>query len=166
MADAVDSELYAAAVGRRQAFYVTYFQRADARGYAPLSWNWAMFTLGIFWLLYRRLYRWAGVLMLAGMGISIVSHQLAQAGYPEVARAFLLVVPFLINVFYALKVNGFYYHSVRRCTDSAKAAFARDRERQRQAVAARCGPNIHAPLLLVALALLLLFATAPPAPAS
>lgn len=161
MADSVDPELYAAAVGRRQTFYVAYFQRADARGYAPLSWNWAMFLLGVFWLLYRRQYHWAGLLLLAVMGISIVAVQIAAAGYKGMADFFSLATAIAVNAIYALKANGFYYRWVRRCADGAKAGFALDRERQRQTLAARCGPNIHAPLILAALIVLMMLAMPP-----
>ncbi len=161
MADPSTADLYAAVVGRRAAFYVPYFERADARGYAPLSWNWATFLFGVFWLLYRRLYRWAAMLVLGIFLISIVTGQIALAGYPALATAAQLLLVTGVFVYLALHANGIYYRWVVERIEAVRKEFAFDRERQRTALAERGGPNVHVPMI-IALVLLLLLVLAPP----
>ena len=163
MTNATTAELYAAAVGRKATFYVPFFERADERGYAPMSWNWAAFLLGVFWLLYRRQYRWAAVLMAAAVLTAILAGQIALAGYPGVANAVQVAFFIGINVIYVpLNANGIYYRWVRLRLDAVKAEFAFDHDRQRTALTERYGPNRTAPAIL-ALALALVMTLSAPA---
>ena len=160
MNTAEDLELYTAAVGRKVNFYLPYFQRADERGYAPLSWNWATFFFGVFWFLYRRQYRWAAILMLAALLVGILAGQLAVAGFAGVGTAVQLAFLIGVNCIYApLHANGFYYRWVSERIARAKAEFAFDRKRQVDVLAVRGGPNAAVPALLVAALLLMTFLT-------
>lgn len=161
MADPTTADLYAAVVGRRAAFYVPYFERADARGYAPLSWNWATFLFGVFWLLYRRLYRRAAMLVLGLMLIGFAVGQIALAGYPALAMVVQIVLFTGVFIYMALHANGMYYRWASERIEAARKEFAFDRERQREALAERGGPNVHLPLI-IAMVFLLLFLLAPP----
>ena len=150
------ASLYAAAVGRRADFYVPYFQRADNRGYAPKSWNWAAFFLDVFWFLYRRQFRWAAVIFLAALLASMLAAQIHVAGYTNLAL--FVQFGFLIGfkcVYVPLNANGLYYHWVRQRMEDARAKIPQDRQRQAQALAAACRPNIHIPLMIFALLVLL-----------
>ncbi|NJN51700.1 MAG: DUF2628 domain-containing protein [Gammaproteobacteria bacterium] len=54
------TRMYKAIIGeRRQDYYLAYFDRADARGYPPVSWHWPVLFFGVLWFVYRRMYRWA-----------------------------------------------------------------------------------------------------------
>ena len=156
MADPTTADLYAAAVGRRAEFYVPYFERADARGYAPLSWNWATFLFGVFWLLYRRMYRWAAMLVLGLLLLGFVTEQIALAGYPALATVVQLLVAGGVFIYMALHANGIYYRWVSARIEAVRKEFVLDRERQRQTLAERGGPNVHLPLIIASVLLLLL----------
>ena len=59
-ADKPSDDLYRAVIGEpNQEFYLSYFRRADDRGYAPVSWHWPVLFIGLFWLLYRKQYVFA-----------------------------------------------------------------------------------------------------------
>ena len=156
------ASLYAAAVGERKAgFYVPYFLRADERGYAPKSWNWAAFFLGVFWFLYRRQFRWAAILTFAALLASVLAGQISVAGFPTLALyAQLAFAVGLNHIYVPLNANGFYYHWVRRRVEAVKAGLPLDRGRQTAALA-RLRPNIHVPLMIFAVLVLLTMLTLP-----
>ena len=155
--------LYAAAVGERKAaFYVPYFLRADERGYAPKSWNWAAFFLGVFWFLYRRQFRWAAILTLAALLAALLAGQISVAGYPTLAFWVQLGFAICLNHIYVpLNANGFYYHWVRQRVEAVKAGLPLDRGRQAVALA-RLRPNIQLPLMIFVVLLLLTMLASPP----
>ena len=158
MSGQADYELYAAAVGRKAAFYVPYFRRAADRGYPPVSWNWATFFFGVFWFLYRRQYRWAAGLALAALLVGLLAGQVALAGYPGLGTT--LQVVFLVavlGVYAPLNANGLYYRSVTARVEQAKAEFAFDHKRQLEVLTLRGGPNLAAPLLLFVAIVLVTF---------
>ena len=161
----VDPELYAAVVGRNGGFYLPYFRRASERGYAPASWNWAAFFLGVFWFLYRRQYRWAAVLTLAALLAGILVGQIALAGFPGLATVMQLALLIGIAVYAALNANGFYYRWATARVAQAKAEFTADRQRQIEALTKRGGPNLALPLLAFAL-IALVTIVSPPGAAS
>lgn len=150
------ASLYAAVVGDRKAsFYVPYFLRADERGYAPKSWNWAAFFLGVFWFLYRRQFRWAAILVMAALLASAMATQLSLAGFPTLALyAQLAFAVGLNHIYVPLHANGFYYHWIRQRVDSVKKRLPLDRSRQTAALE-RLQPTIHLPLFVFAVLLLL-----------
>lgn len=163
------ASLYAAAVGRRADFYVPYFQRADSRGYAPKSWNWAAFFLDVFWFLYRRQFRWAAVITLAALLASMLAAQIHVAGFTSLA--YVVQFGFLIGfkcIYLPLNANGFYYHWVRQRLEKAQAKAPQDRQRQTEALVSACKPNVHVPLMIFALLVLLSLLTMPlqPSPGS
>lgn len=167
MNDSEKASLYAAAVGTKAEFYVPYFQRADERGYAPKSWNWPAFFLDVFWFLYRRQFRWAAVVTLAALLASFLAGQIQVAGFPNLAL--VLQIGFLVGfkcVYLPLNANGFYYHWVQQRLERVKERTPQDRQRQAEALAKACRPNIHVPLMIFALLLLLSLLAMPPAPGS
>ena len=155
-----DFDLYAAAVGPRTGFYLPYFQRAEQRGYQPVSWNWATFFFGVFWFLYRRQYRWAAGLALAALLIGILAGQVAIAGLPGLATFLQVALLIAIHgVFAPLKANGFYHQWVAERVAQAKTAHAYDREQQLAFLAKRGGTNL--PAALVVFGVILFVALAP-----
>ena len=157
------SALYAAAVGSKAGYYVPYFLRADERGYAPRSWNWPAFFLGMFWFLYRRQFRWAGILALAALLSSVLAGQVNLAGFPTLAWSIQLAFVVGINCIYVpLHANGLYYHWVNRRLELVKARLPLDRERQMETLSASCQPSIHLPLMIFAVLLVMFLLTLPP----
>ena len=69
--NAPSEDLYADVIGPTNTkYYLAYFKRADERGYTPLAWHWPVVFLAVFWFLYRKQYRWAGIVILVSL-----SHQ-------------------------------------------------------------------------------------------
>ena len=156
MAEQQLGPLYAAAVGRRSDFYVPYFLRADQRGHAPKSWNWAAFFLGVLWFLYRRQFRWAAGLTAASVLMTMLAVQIDIAGLPNLAAFLLLAFSVgLYGVYVPLHANAFYYQWVRLHVEAMRRRAPQDRERQMRVLAAACRPNLHFPLLAFAAVMLL-----------
>ena len=151
MADQQLGHLYAAAVGRRADFYVPYFLRADERGYAPKSWNWAAFFLGVLWFLYRRQFRWAGGLVAASVLVGMLAVQINIAGFPNLAALLLFAFSLgLYGIYIPLHANAFYYQWIRLHVEAMRRRAPQDRERQMRVLAAACRPNMQFPLLAFA----------------
>lgn len=149
--------LYAAAVGSKANYYVPYFRRADERGYAPTSWNWPAFFLGVFWFIYRRQFRWAGIVALAAVLTSVLAGQVTVAGFPTVAWVLQLAFVVGVNCLYVpLNANGLYYHWVRQRLERVKKRMPLDPARQAETLSKTCRPSIHLPLMIFA-ALLVMF---------
>ena len=152
-----DYDLYAAAVGRNEGFYLPYFRRVEERGYAPVSWNWATFCFGLFWFVYRRQYRWAAGLALAAILVGVLVQQVAIAGYAGFGT--VLQLAFLIGVngvYLPLNANGIYYRSVKERVERVQSRFAADRKRQIEVLMLRGGPNPIAPVLVLGVVVLML----------
>lgn len=49
-------------VGKNYAFYQKKWQNAAAKK-SPMSWNWAAFFLGVIWIVYRKMYLYAGIVI-------------------------------------------------------------------------------------------------------
>lgn len=156
MADHQLGPLYAAAVGRRADFYVPYFLRADQRGYAPKSWNWAAFFLGVLWFLYRRQFRWAGGLTAASILMALLAVQLDIAGLPNLGVFLLAIFSIgLYGIYIPLHANGFYYEWIRLHVEAMRRRAPQEPERQKRVLAAACRPNIQFPLMAFAALMLL-----------
>lgn len=154
--------LYAAAVGSKAHYYIPYFQRADERGYAPTSWNWPAFFLGVFWFIYRRQFRWAGIVALAALLVSLLAGQVSLAGFPTLALALQLAFVVGINCLYVpLNANGLYYRWVRQRLELVKKRMPLDPARQAATLSATCRPNVHLPLMVFAAILIVFLLTLP-----
>jgi Protein of unknown function (DUF2628) len=143
-------ELYRAVIGRRnQDFYLTYFRRADSRGYAPISWHWPVLFVGLFWLLYRKQYRFAliafAVPYVAALVAAAVDAALPGSGEPLTMTALagfgLIWLP--------LNANGIYYRWVRNEIDSTQALLPGQHAAQLAQLQLRGGTNQGLPLILL-----------------
>ncbi|MCR9276528.1 MAG: DUF2628 domain-containing protein [Pseudomonadaceae bacterium] len=151
-----DQALFAAAIGTRNTgYYMNYFERADNRGYAPISWNWPVLFFGLFWLLYRRQYTWAGISVLFSMSLGLLAGGIAGAGYEQIGNWLYSagLIAFL-GVYLPLHANGIYYRWCRTIVDTAKQQLPGQREHQLDRLATMGGPN--RPLLLAMVIILLL----------
>ncbi len=150
MSRAVPSHFYKAIIGERnQAYYLSYFERADARGYPPISWHWPVLFFGVLWFAYRRMYRWAIAAFLLPQLTAFVAAGADQL-MPGAGRPLLLVT--LIG-FYAvwlpLVANGLYYKQAQRLIHAARSLKEGDEQGQLALLQARGGVHAQLPLLLV-----------------
>ena len=115
-------ELYAALVGPVNApYYLAYFERAEQRGYAPLSWHWPAFFLGFFWLLHRKQYQWACIAFFYPYLAAALSAVPALLGLEGLALEtfFLLLVAFRA-IYLPLNANGIYYKWARQRMEAVR----------------------------------------------
>lgn len=147
-----------------QNYYLSYFKRCEDRGYAPVSWNWPVLFLGIFWLLWRRQYRWALFTMALGIGSSMVSQAVtAQTGSPETGMfaAYLLGLPYL-GIYLPLKANGIYYDWCCKMIDTAGQHLPGQHDQQKDWLMRKGGINQSLPLILVISFILITLVAGPP----
>ena len=149
-ADTPSDDLYRAVIGEaNQEFYLSYFRRADSRGYAPISWHWPVFIIGLFWLLYRKQYRFAiivfGLPYLAAMIAALIDSALPGSGRPLLV---VIVIGFGF-VWLPLNANGIYYRWVREEIARAQAAYPGQRDAQLRHLENRGGVNGQLPYLVI-----------------
>lgn len=149
-ADIPSEDLYRAVIGEpNQRFYLSYFSRADERGYAPLSWHWPVFVIGLFWLLYRKQYRFAlivfGMPYLAAMVAALVNAALPGTGQPLLVLA---VIGFGF-IWLPMNVNGIYYQWARNEIERARVEFPGQLDAQIRYLEARGGVNAQLPYLVL-----------------
>lgn len=149
-AESPPDELYRAVIGEpNQEFYLSYFHRADARGYAPISWHWPVFVLGLFWLLYRKQYKFAlivlGIPYLAAMIAAAVDGVLPGSGRPLLAVA----VGAFGFVWLPLNANGIYYRWVRQQIERARGEFPGQIDAQLRRLDSLGGVNGQLPYVIL-----------------
>ena len=152
--------LYRAVIGQpNQAFYLSYFRRADARGYAPISWHWPVFAIGLFWLMYRKQYRFAlivfGLPYLAATIAALIDSVLPGSGRPLLA----VVVGAFGFVWLPLNANGIYYRWARAAITRAQGESPGQVDGQLRYLAARGGVNGQLPyVILISVVVISIFA--------
>ncbi len=149
-AETPPDELYRAVIGEpNQEFYLSYFHRADARGYAPISWHWPVFVLGLFWLLYRKQYKFAlivlGIPYLAALIAAAVDGVLPGSGRPLLAVA----VGAFGFVWLPLNANGIYYRWVRQQIERARGEFPGQIDAQLRRLDSLGGVNGQLPYVIL-----------------
>ena len=159
--------LYRAVIGRRnQNYYLSYFHRADARGYAPVAWHWPIFFLGVFWLLYRKQYRFALIAFalpyFALLLATVINTAVPGSGGPLL---WIFVGAFGFG-WLPLKANALYYQWARHEVDMARALMPNQPAAQEAHLEQRGGTNDQLPLIVFAVLLLATFVAGSLAPAT
>ena len=159
--------LYRAVIGgRNQNYYLSYFHRADERGYAPLAWHWPILFIGLFWLLYRKQYRFA----LIAFALPYFAAMLATAANAAVPGSGDPVLAVLLGgfgfVWLPLKANALYYRWARHELDMARALMPNQPAAQEAHLQQRGGTNDQLPLIVLAVLLLVTFVAGSLAPAT
>jgi hypothetical protein len=150
-----DEALLRAFVGPRgQDYYLAYFARAEARGYAPIAWHWPVLAFGVLWFLYRKLYLWALVVFLIPYLFAAIA-TLAEHFLPGTGAPLLwaLLVGFLI-LWLPLYTNGIYYRHARAAVATVRRLQPGNRDAQIAMLEAAGGASPQAPLLLLGVLLL------------
>jgi len=152
-----DEVLYRAFVGpRSQGYYLSYFARADARGYAPISWHWPVLAVGLLWLVYRKLYLWA-VITFAFPYLASALGALAERMIPGTGEplAWTLVIGFFA-AWLPLQANALYYRQARAAIEAVRIAHPGRPEDQAAVLALSGGVHRHLPMIMFALLVLLI----------
>jgi hypothetical protein len=156
VAELPSDALYRAAIGTpNQNYYLSYFHRADGRGYPPIAWHWPVLFLGLFWFLYRKQYRFA--LIVFGLPyLAIVVAGAIESAVPGIGQPLLYTMLLgFAAVWLPLHANGIYYRWVRAEIDAARAAFPGQLQQQLAHLEARGGTNRQLPLIVFSVFLIL-----------
>jgi len=154
-------KLYRAIIGfKNTGYYLNYFERADTRGYTPVSWNWPAFFIGFFWLIYRKHYTWALLFIAVTLGLFTVSAILSGL-IGEESAATLQVIALLgfQNVWFPLHANGLYYKWAQKEIDKARTANQGQLDAQIDQLVVTGGVNISPLFLFMVLLMLILSIT-------
>jgi hypothetical protein len=159
-----NDDLYADVIGPTNTnYYLAYFKRADERGYAPLTWHWPVLFADVFWFLYRKQYRWAGIVTLISLLILVVAGQIGRMGYPDLGVAVQLILLAAFKLVYVpLRANALYYEWVQHRIRLVQAALPRNLMEQKSMLAKLGGTSFTAPLMIVALLFMLASFLPPP----
>lgn len=111
-----DIDFYQAAVGKNTAYYLPHFQKI-ADNPRALSWHWAAFFMGFYWLLYRKMWAWAVFYFL----LPIIVLFLSLLFLPAAKLLWLLWLGFVWVIFPAYANTAYYYHC-SRIIDRAESA--------------------------------------------
>ena len=163
--NAPSDDLYADVIGPTNTkYYLAYFKRADERGYTPLAWHWPVVFLDVFWFLYRKQYRWAGIVILVSLLIVVIAGQIVRMGYPGIGVAVQLILLAAFKLVYVpLRANALYYDWVKRRIQLVQGALPGDVTQQKSTLLKIGGTSYTAPLMIVALLVILASLLPPPA---
>ena len=152
-----NDDLYADVIGPTHTnYYLAYFKRADERGYAPLAWHWPVLFADVFWFLYRKQFRWAGIVTLVSLLIVIIAGQIGRMGYPDLGVAVQLISLAAFKLIYVpLRANAIYYNWVQHRIRLAQAALPGNLIQQKSTLTKLGGTSYTAPLMIVALLFIL-----------
>ena len=155
--------LYQAVIGLdNQDYYLSYFRRADARGYAPVSWHWPALFIGFFWLLYRRQYQWALIYMSVSVGALLTASVFYAMGAGSIVTPLYYAAMILFQAVYMpLHANAIYYRWVRNEVAAARARYPGQSRQQLEHLESRGGVFKSLPLVVVGILTLLMMLSAP-----
>lgn len=147
-----------------QDFYLSYFRRAEERGYAPVSWHWPVFFFAIIWLLWRRQYTWAlittGVIVAAPAIAWALEDSMQIEGLAQGAH--LLIVSVYGLVYLPMKANSIYYNWAKTTVNQIQAQLPGQVDKQLETLQKIGGTNSNVPIGVMVLLILLSLITAQP----
>jgi hypothetical protein len=149
-AETPPDEFYRAVIGQpNQEFYLSYFRRADGRGYAPISWHWPAFVLSLYWLLYRKQYQFALIVFVLPYLAAIVAAAIDRVLPGSGPMVLWMVVGAFGFVWLPLNANGIYYRWARRQIDRARSEFPGQPDAQLRRLEGRGGVNGQLPYVIL-----------------
>lgn len=114
------------------------------------SWNWASFFLGLYWLLYRKLYAWfVGIAIIDTICITLIS-----VYSPIIAGLIPLIIAILLGIF----GNSIYIKHSKKKIKSLKTFFDQYGD-TREALEANGGTTLVAPIVLLAMSTIITIAS-------
>ena len=107
-----------------------------------ISWNWASFFLGLYWLLYRKLYAWfIGIAIIDTVCVSLISIY-----NPIIAGLIPLIIAILLGIF----GNSIYIKHTKKKIKSLKTFFDKYGD-TKEVLEANGGTTLVAPIVLLAI---------------
>jgi len=148
-----------------QDYYLSYFRRAEERGYAPVSWHWPVFFIALMWLLWRRQYLWAVLtlgVILSAPAIGKAFEELFQIeGLAQGVHSLITGVYGLIYL--PMKANSIYYNWAKTTVTQIQAQLPGQPDKQIEALEKVGGTNANVPIgFMVLLMLVTLLSGQPP----
>ncbi|HET9679383.1 MAG TPA: DUF2628 domain-containing protein, partial [Gammaproteobacteria bacterium] len=120
----IDKELYSAVVGpEKSAYYLSKFERFASTG-SRASWNWPVFFISFFWLLYRKMWLWAVCYFLLPYPVFIVLSIVSAFTTPWVLTVGLVLYWVVIWFVLPIYANALYYRHVRAKVNLASQSFS------------------------------------------
>lgn len=156
---------YKALIGpTHQDYYLSYFQRAEERGYAPVSWHWPVFFIALMWLLWRRQYVWA----LLTLGVILSAPAIAQAleasfqveGMAQGVHS--LIIGGYGLIYLPMKANAIYYNWAKTTLTQVQTQLPGQHEQQLEALTRMGGTNSNIPIAFMVLLIVLSVLTGQP----
>lgn len=115
-----------------------------------VSWNWASFFLGLYWLLYRKLYAWfVGITIIDTICITLISPY-----NPVLAGLIPLIIAILLGIF----GNCIYIKHSKKKIKSLKRFFDKYGD-TKEALIANGGTTLVAPLVLLSISTVITIAS-------
>ena len=147
-------KLYQALIGfRNTGYYMSYFARADERGYPPISWNWPAFFVGLIWLVYRRNYRWALIYFVFIPAVVLTTSLLSGIiGVTSAANLQLISILLFQAAYFPLHANGIYYKWALAELEKARKLHPGNLEKQIDHLTRTGGGNLN--MLFLALTIM------------
>ena len=101
-------------VQKNQKFYEEKFRKMEETG-KSISWNWAAFFMGIYWMVYRKMYFKAGAFFV----LSLVASSTPYIGY---------ILNFAVLIGIAIYANALYLDHVQGAIKKAKELFPHEKD--------------------------------------
>lgn len=101
-------------VQKNQKFYEEKFRKMEETG-KSISWNWAAFFMGIYWMIYRKMYFKAGAFFV----LSLVASSTPYIGY---------ILNFAVLIGIAIYANALYLDHVQGAIKKAKELFPHEKD--------------------------------------
>ena len=156
---------YKALIGpTHQDYYLSYFRRAEERGYAPVSWHWPVFFIALMWLLWRRQYLWG----LATLAVIVSAAPLANAfeaalNIDGVAQGVhSLIVGGYGLIYLPMKANAIYYEWAKVSVERIQSQLPGKEEEQLEALRRIGGTNNNIPIAFMMLLFIISILTGQP----
>ena len=149
---------YRALIGpTHQDYYLSYFRRAEERGYAPISWHWPVFFIALLWLMWRRQYLWALLTLGVIVGAPAIAVALETAlGIEGLARGVhSLMVGGYGLIYLPMKANSIYYNWAKTTVEQVKSQLPGQEEKQREMLERMGGTNANVPIAFFVFLLLI-----------
>lgn len=149
---------YKALIGpTHQDYYLSYFQRAEERGYAPISWHWPVFFIALMWLLWRKQYTWAfitlAVIVAAQPLAFAIQNALNIEGLAQGIHS--LIVGGYGLIYLPMKANALYFNWATTTVAHVQAQLPGQEAKQLETLARLGGTNANVPIAFIVILLII-----------
>jgi Tfp pilus assembly major pilin PilA len=111
------------AIGKKADYYLPRFYKFSEKGIG-VSWNWAALFFGCLWLVYRKM--WLIAILLLFLNISLKIFQFLFPDAIIVSAFFSLIYLAVLFILFPMYANAIYYRSIKKKVDDAISSNAND----------------------------------------